>query len=106
MVLIVVLFAAASLGPPVWLIAALARRLQRTRARGANARWIAAALLLTSGILVFELAVALPTSAALLRGTADLGAVHASALLLAWLCLWVRVALKKMRRFGGGGRAY
>lgn len=105
MILFVVVFAAALLWPPFWLIGALMRRLQRARSRTEPAGWITPALVAAMAVAGFEVLVVVPTSVALLRDKGDLGAIHAAALFLSWLCLWARIALRKFLR-PGGRRSY
>lgn len=98
MIAFVVVYALAIVAPPVWLLLALSRRIQRLQLRHEPrlAMWLAAALAVL--VTAFQSAVAVGLLLQGFRGEVDLSAIHAVALLVAWICVWLRVGMRHLRR--------
>lgn len=94
----VLLFALTIMVPPLLLLLAISRRLQRrhTREESGRALWIAAGAAVL--VAAFQAAVAVELLIQGFRGVVDLGVHHAVALLLSWICLWLRVGMHHLRR--------
>ncbi len=102
-VIFIVVFAAVIMTPPLLLLGVVSRRLMRLRIENRPRRgmWLAAGglVLVTS----YQSALSMALLVEGLDGAVSLGLRHVIALLLAWLCLCLRVALRpwrRMRRLG------
>ena len=98
MAVFILLFTLASVVPAVMVLLAIARRLQRRQMRGEPRRrlWIFAAGMIL--VAAYQAAVSLDLLIQSFRGLVDLDLRHGVALLLAWVCLWLRVGMRHFRR--------
>jgi membrane-associated phospholipid phosphatase len=97
MVGLVVIFALVVVAPPAWLLAFLSRRLWRQQQREVRTAKTWVLIAVTVVALAFQCAVAGTTLLEGFREHAGFGSSHAAALLVAWACLMLRIALKQMR---------
>lgn len=101
MVVFIFLFAATIITPPLLLLVALSRRIQRLRSRREPqfGWWTAAAAVVLATAYQAAISVGLLVQA--FQGQIDLTSYHAIALLLAWVCLCLRIAMRRLRSIRG-----
>lgn len=90
--LIVVMVALLCLPPIVSLVASL-RRIASLRRSGGNTSWPLAGAVVSAAAILFNVTVIAVTAWAMREGDLVLGGGHAVAAFLAWLCVWIWVAL-------------